>query len=219
MRILKLMFASVAAATLLSASAAQSADPVKIRLSWVAPVTNWASILLEKKDLAQHLGKSYTLEPVRFAGTPPMVTALANGELEVANLAYSTLAIAIQNAGMDDLRIIADEFRDGVEGYYSQEYMVLADGPIKKVEDLKGKVVVTNAAGSAVDVAMRAMLRKYGLEDKRDYTDRRGAVPDHARHAGGKESGHDPGRVAVLLRSRSCARSAARCSSSAMRSA
>jgi len=31
-------------------------------------------------------------------------------------------------------------------------------------------VVMTNAAGSAVDVAMRAMLRKYGLEDKRDYT-------------------------------------------------
>ncbi len=48
--------------------------------------------------------------------------------------------------------------------------MVLNDGPIKKVEDLKGKVVATNAAGSAVDVAMRAMLRKHGLEDKRDYT-------------------------------------------------
>ena len=126
--------------------------------------------MLEKKDLASHLGKSYMLEPMRFPGTPPMVTALANGELEVANLAYSTLAIAIQNAGMDDLRVIADEFRDGVEGYYSQEYMVLADGPIRKVEDLKGKVVMSNAAGSAVDVAMRAMLRKHGLEDKRDYT-------------------------------------------------
>ena len=99
-----------------------------------------------------------------------MVTALANGELEVANLAYSTLAIAIENAGMDDLRVIADEFRDGVEGYYSQEFMVLADGPIRKVEDLKGKVVMTNAAGSAIDVAMRAMLHKHGLEDKRDYT-------------------------------------------------
>src|SRR5499433_846256 len=164
------VFASVAAAALLSAGAAQAAEPVKIRLSWVAPVTNWASIMLEKKDLARNLGKSYTLEPVRFAGTPPMVTALANGELEVANLAYSTLAIAIQNAGMDDLRVIADEFRDGVEGYYSQEYMVLADGPIKKVEDLKGKVVATNAAGSAVDVATRAMLRKFKIEDKRDYT-------------------------------------------------
>jgi sulfonate transport system substrate-binding protein len=106
-----------------------------------------------------------------------MVTALANGELEVSNLAYSTLAIAIENAGMDDLRIIADEFRDGVEGYYSQEYMVLADGPIKKVDDLKGKVVMTNAAGSAVDVAMRAMLRKFGLEDKRDYTVVESAFP------------------------------------------
>ena len=155
---------------LAGATAAQSADPVKIRLSWVAPVTNWASIMLEKKDLAKHLGASYTLEPVRYPGTPPMVTALANGELEVANLAYSTLAIAIENAGMDDLRVIADEFRDGVDGYYSQEFMVLADGPIRKVEDLKGKVVMTNAAGSAIDVAMRAMLHKHGLEDKRDYT-------------------------------------------------
>ena len=170
MRVLKLLLPTLAAVVLIGTSAAQSADPVKIRVSWVAPVSNWASILLEKKDLAQHLGKSYTLEPVRFAGTPPMVTALANGELEVANLAYSTLAIAIQNAGMDDLRVIADEFRDGVEGYYSQEYLVLADGPIKQPADMKGKVVATNAAGSAVDVATRAMLRKFGFEDKRDYT-------------------------------------------------
>jgi sulfonate transport system substrate-binding protein len=157
------------AAALVSVTA-QAQQPVKIRSSWVAPVANWASILAEKPDLARHAGKSYVFEPVRFAGTPPMITALANNELEVANLAYSSLAIAIQNAGMDDLRVIADEFRDGVEGWYSQEYMVLADGPIKKVEDLKGKVVATNAAGSAVDVATRAMLRKFKLEDKRDYT-------------------------------------------------
>jgi NitT/TauT family transport system substrate-binding protein len=158
------------AAAIVSATAAQSQQPVNIRASWVAPVANWASILAEKPDLARHAGKSYVFESVRFAGTPPMITALANNELEVASLAYSSLAIAIQNAGMDDLRVIADEFRDGVEGYYSQEYMVLADGPIKKVEDLKGKVVATNAAGSAVDVATRAMLRKFKLEDKRDYT-------------------------------------------------
>jgi sulfonate transport system substrate-binding protein len=170
MRILKLMFAGAAAAVLLGATAAHSADPVRIRVSWVAPVSNWASILLEKKDLAKHLGKSYVLEPVRYQGTPPMITAMANGELEVANLAYSTLGIAIQNAGLDDIRVIADEFRDGMPGRYTQEYLVLADGPIKKPEDMKGKIVGTNAAGSAVDVATRAMLRKFGFEDKRDYT-------------------------------------------------
>ncbi len=168
MRMPKLLSAALVAVW--SASAAHSAEPVKIRMSWVAPVTNWGSIVMEKKELAQHLGKTYTLEPMHFPGTPPMITALANNELEIATLAYSTLAIAVENAGMDDLRVIADEFRDGVEGHYSQEYMVLADGPVKKVEDLKGKVVMSNAVGSAIDVAMRAMLRKHGLEDKRDYT-------------------------------------------------
>jgi NitT/TauT family transport system substrate-binding protein len=162
--------AGFTATALVGAPDASAQQPVKIRVSWVAPVSNWASIWLEKKDLAKHLGKSYTMEPVRYAGTPPMVTALASGELEVANLAYSTLAIAIKNAGIDDLRVIAHEFRDGAPGRYSQEYLVLADGPVKSVKDLKGKVVASNAAGSAVDVAMRAMLRKNGLEDKRDYT-------------------------------------------------
>ena len=146
------------------------AEPVKIRLAWVTPVATWGSILLEKKDLAKHLGQSYVLEPVRFQGTPLMITALANSELEIANLAYSTFGLAVQNARMDDLRVIADEFQDGVPGYYSNEFMVLKDGPIKKVEDLKGKTVATNVAGSAVDVAMRAMLRRHGLEDKRDYS-------------------------------------------------
>jgi NitT/TauT family transport system substrate-binding protein len=169
MRHLKFVLTSVCVA-FMWAGAAYCADPVKIRVSWIAPITNWAPMLLEKKDLAKHMGKSYVLEPVRYVGTPQMITALANGELEIANLAYSTLPIAIQNAGLDDLRVIADELQDGVADYYSQEYMVLADGPIKKVEDLKGKVVATVAAGAAVDIAIRAMLRRHGLEDKRDYT-------------------------------------------------
>lgn len=166
----RLLVAALTAMALCSAPAVNAQQPVKIRVSWVAPVSNWGSIWLEKKDLARHLGKSYVLEATRFAGTPPMVTAMASGELEVANFAYSTLGIAIKNAGMDDLRVIAHEFRDGAAGHYSQEYLVLADGPVKSVADLKGKVIATNAAGSAVDVATRAMLRKAGLEDKRDYT-------------------------------------------------
>jgi sulfonate transport system substrate-binding protein len=146
------------------------ADPLKIRGAWVAPLANWSSVWLQKKDLAKHFGQSYVFEPARYAGTPPMITAIANNELEIGNLAYSTLPIAIENAGMDDIRVISDDFQDGVGGYYSNEFDVLADGPIKKVEDLKGKVVATNAAGSGVDVAMRAMLRKHGLEANRDYT-------------------------------------------------
>src|SRR5215467_1596 len=170
MHVLKMVLTGLAVMSVCGPIAARAQQPVKIRISWVAPVSNWASIWLEKRDLARHLGNSYMLEPTRYAGTPPMVTAMASGELEVANFAYSTLAIAINNAGIDDLRVIAHEFRDGVPGHYSQEYLVLADGPVKAVADLKSKVIATNAAGSAVDVATRAMLRKAGLEDKRDYT-------------------------------------------------
>src|SRR4029079_9577288 len=132
--------------------------------------SNWASIVAEKKDLAKHWGKSYTFEAIRFAGTPPMITAIANGELEIANLAYSTFPLAVQNANIDDLRIIADEFQTASSGYHSNKFAVLASGPIKKVEELKGKIAATNALGSAVDIVSRAMLKKHGLEDKRDYT-------------------------------------------------
>jgi NitT/TauT family transport system substrate-binding protein len=176
MRLLKLALAGVCALGLFGA-AANSAEPVKIRMSWVAPVANWASIILEKKDLAKHLGKSYTLESTRYQGTPQMITAIANNELEVSNLAYSSLAIAIENAGLDDIRVIADEFQDGVPGHYSAQYYVRKDSGINKVEDLKGKVIGTNGGGSAIDVAIRAMLHKHGLEEKRDYTMLEGPLP------------------------------------------
>jgi sulfonate transport system substrate-binding protein len=146
------------------------ADPVQIRVAWVAPIANWITLWLDKKDLAKHFGQSYVFEPVHYAGTPPMVTAMANNEVEIGNLAYSTLPIAIKNAGMDDIRIIADDFRDGVGDNYTVRFTVLKDGPVKKVDDLKGKVVATNAEGSAVDIAMKAMLHQHGLENKRDYT-------------------------------------------------
>ena len=157
-------------ALLLLGAGVARADPVQIRVAWVAPIANWISIWLDKKDLAKHFGQSYVFAPVHFAGTPPMVTAIANNEVEIGDLAYSTLPIAIKNAGMDDIRVIADDFQDGVDDYWTIRYDVLKDGPIKKVEDLKGKVLATNAEGSAVDIAMKAMLHQHGLENKRDYT-------------------------------------------------
>src|SRR5215472_3348251 len=86
------------------------AEPLKIRGAWVAPLANLASVWLQKKDLAVHFGQSYIFEPVRYAGTPPMITAIANNELEIGNLAFSTLPIAIENAGLDDIRVISDDF-------------------------------------------------------------------------------------------------------------
>ena len=159
-----------AALALVVAGAAHGAEPVKIRASWVVAPSDWTPLLLAKPELMKHQGKSYAFEPIRFQGTPAVITALANNELELGNLAFSSLALAIQNAGLEDLRIVGDQFKDGAEGHYTNQFFVLKDSPVQKVADLKGRIVATNAAGSAVDIAMRAMLRKHGLEDKRDYT-------------------------------------------------
>ncbi|MFL6503787.1 MAG: ABC transporter substrate-binding protein [Nitrososphaera sp.] len=162
----------------LAAGVAFAQQPVKIRVAYVVPVANWASLVFEKQGLARHQGKSYTFEAVHFQGTPQMITALANNELEIADLAFASLAIAIQNAGMDDLRVIGDEFQDGVDGYYTDEFFVLKDSPVKSIKDLKGKIVATNVAGSAVDIIMRAALRKNGLDDRKDVNTIETAFPN-----------------------------------------
>jgi len=169
MRFVMLALAA-AIGTWLGAPSAQAQQPVKIRIAWVVPVANSPTILYEKPSILKHKGKSYEVELVRFQGTPPMITALATNEIDIALLAYSSLALAIQNANLQDLRVIADEAQEGVEGYYSSPFMVRTDSGINKVQDLKGKVLATVGAGAAVDIAMRAMLKKNGLEDKRDYS-------------------------------------------------
>jgi len=158
----------LAFAALFVASPPAQADPVPIRIGWVAPVANFASILLLKPELMRNQGKIYVLEPQHFASTPTMIPALAADQVDIGSISYAAFANAIENAGMQDLRVIADDFQDGVNGSYSDEIMVLKDSPIKTVEDIKGKVASSNGAGGAVDVALRVMLRRHGLEDKRD---------------------------------------------------
>jgi sulfonate transport system substrate-binding protein len=164
------VLAGAGALPLFGSGLARAAEPTRIRMAYVVAGANLGSILFDEPGIAKHLGKSYRMEAVHFTGTPEMITALATGDIEIATLAYSSFALAIENARMTDLRIIADEFQDGVPGYYTDEYMVLKDSSIKTVADLKGKVVATNLAGSAVDMSLRAMLKKHGLDPKTDVT-------------------------------------------------
>ena len=152
-------------------AAAAHADPVKIRIGWIAMPGSRAGYLTEKMDLMHHWGKSYTVEAIHFSSTPAELTALASDQLDIAQLAFSSFGAAVENAHMSDLRLIADELEDGAPGYATTRFMVLKDSPIHKIEDLKGKVVATNGIGSGLDIALRYILRQHGLEEKRDYND------------------------------------------------
>src|SRR5580658_9881074 len=94
-------------------------EPLRIRMSYIVAVTNWAPMLFQTPGLAQHLDKSYTFESGRYQGTPLLIQALASGELDIANMGYTALPLAVVNAGMSDIRIIADEIQDGVPGYFT----------------------------------------------------------------------------------------------------
>jgi sulfonate transport system substrate-binding protein len=148
------------------------ADPMPIRVGWVVTPGHLAPLIeaLGKREpgLFKHLGQSYVLQTVRFQGTTPQIQAQAIGELEVAALSTAALALSISNARLDQ-RVVADVVADGVPGYFTENYVVAADGPIKTVEDVKGKRIATNAIGSASDAAMRAMFRKHGVKDS-DFT-------------------------------------------------
>ena len=154
----------------LCATGAAAADPVKIRAGWSNTPTAMAPLISSKPELLKHYGQSYTMEPMHFAGSAPEITALATGDLDIATLAAPSLAAAIENAHMTDIRVIGDENQDGVEGSYSSQFFVLKDSPIQTVEDLKGKVLASNAIGGALDVDIRAMLRKHKIDDRRDVT-------------------------------------------------
>lgn len=156
---------ALAATAWVSSFPATAQSPLNIRVSWVAVPNNLPPFMFKTPSILKHYGKTYTLEPVQYRGTPQSITALATGDLDIALLSYSSFPLAIQNANMEDLRVFADEFQDGKEGYYSAQFMVKKDGPIKKVEDLKGRIVAVNVKNGASHGAVRSVLAKHGLKD------------------------------------------------------
>lgn len=162
--------AAVAVAAIALHAVSAQADPLKIRMGWIAAPASLIPILFPSPDIAKHNGTSYTVEPTHFQGSPLQITALQSGQIDIAALGFSSFSLAVENAGMNDLRIIADEIQWGVPGYGTADFAVLKDGPIKKVEDLKGKVLVTNGIGGGLDMIMKAEMLKHGMVDKRDFS-------------------------------------------------
>ena len=148
------------------------AEPLTIRVGWVVTPGHLAPLIEElgrrHPEVFKHLGKSYVMQAIHFQGTTPEIQAQAINELDVASFSTAAVALAVTNAHLDE-RIIADVVGDGMEGYFSENFVVRADGPIKTIEDVKGKRVATNAIGSASDAAMRTMLHRHGLKDS-DFT-------------------------------------------------
>jgi ABC-type nitrate/sulfonate/bicarbonate transport system substrate-binding protein len=167
---MRLLGVAAAAAMAAFGMTARAAEPFVIHHGWVVWTGDLSPMIFEKPDILKDYGKTYTVDPVHFKGTSPQLEALATGEIQIASLAYSSFANGILNAHLTDMRIVADGFQDGAHGYASIQYMVRNGSGIKKIADLKGKILGINVIGAAVDIGGRAALLKHGLVEGRDYT-------------------------------------------------
>jgi NitT/TauT family transport system substrate-binding protein len=160
------------AALLFAVPALAVAEPVKLRVAWVdtpSQLTPLRAVLAEQHPaIFPHLGMSYSFEPVHFAGSPPQISALAAGELEIGALGASSLALAITNAHLD-MKVVGDVIQDGLPGHFNAYFTVKTDGPVQRIEDMKGRRAAINALGSPVWIELHVALQRHGLTDK-DYT-------------------------------------------------
>jgi len=161
---------SVAAAAILAAvsTVAAPAEPLKLRISFPNATGSMAPIYpLLPEGLARHQGKSYVVEPMFMAGATQSLQALAAKELELAQLTPQALALGVVGAKLD-LSVIAQVISTELEGYAASKFWVRKD-EVKRIEELKGKVLAVNAHGSAVAAAVTLMMRRHGMEAGRDY--------------------------------------------------
>src|SRR5665213_2000298 len=166
----RLSLIGLAAAMMLAAPVSRAEEPLVIKAAWASVPGQLFPVLMQMKNVLVHYGKTYTVEPIRSPGSGPQTTALATGDLTLAYFAPAAFALAIQNAHMTDLKLIGDATRDGYQDYFTRQFAVKADGPIHKVEDLKGKVIGDNSIGGAMDLGLRYMMMTHGMQDKVDYS-------------------------------------------------
>jgi hypothetical protein len=198
MRAAKSLMIGALLAVVLQACPAQASEPVRIRLGWVVPITDWALFMLEKRDLARHSGESYVLEPARFASSSSVITAMANNELEIGNLAFSTLGLAIQNAGLRDLRVISDLFQDGRSNYFTNEYLVRRDSAIPTVgEDPGTQLPKLGFVSGKSSRRLKIAVMYEGMQGQLPHPEVRKAIDDAAQLC--RELGHAVDEATVPL--------------------
>jgi TRAP transporter TAXI family solute receptor len=132
---------------------------------------------------------SITVEPRNTKGSAENVPLLEQGKLDIAlvqgEAAYEALA-GINRAGPTNIKI--------VWAMYSSPgmFVVRADSPYRKIEDLKGKPVAWGAKGSGLVLLAGYTLEPLGLDRDRDFQ------PVYLERAGDGPAMVLDGRVAAL---------------------
>lgn len=153
---------------MLASGAALAQEKVKVRIGTHASIS--AHLFMQKKpEILKNLGKTYDVEWVRFAGGGDAMPALVAGKIDGCLASPFPMANAI-NQSRVPVTIVHQLLSFGFDGYYDDSTVVRSDSGIAKFADLKGKTFGVNAIGGTLDIGVRIMARKNGLNPDSDLT-------------------------------------------------
>jgi NitT/TauT family transport system substrate-binding protein len=144
---------------------AQTPPLIRFGRGFAAEEQVW--LMSVRPDLTPNQGKRYQLKQILFQANPERFQAYLAGELD-AGTAPGMAIIPARAQGMD-IKIVANVCLEAAgKQYFTTQYMVKDDSPIKSVKDLKGGTIAVVGIRTATDLWARAGLINAGLVPDKD---------------------------------------------------
>ena len=144
---------------------AQTAPLIRFGRGFAAEEQVW--LMSARPDLAPNQGKRYQLKQILFQANPERFQAFLAGELDAGTA--PGLAVIFAHAQGVDMKIVASVCLEAAgKEWFSTTYMVKDDGPVKRVQDLKGGTIGVVGIKTATDLWARAGLINAGLVPDKD---------------------------------------------------
>ncbi|WP_398480475.1 ABC transporter substrate-binding protein [Tardiphaga sp.] len=165
---------SLAATAVIGASAARAAATT-IRYATAGgigpsePQTVVFSPAMQKTGVLKSYGSVYTVDFVSTRNAAEATALLAAEQADIASAGFVNILAAVRKDIVPGgISVIADLFQDGKPGWASNTFFARSDSAIKTVADLKGKVIGVVGFGTPLDMALQVVLKKAGLDPKKD---------------------------------------------------
>src|SRR5215831_12762512 len=106
LRVIRLGFLLIMVLAAAPIHSAFAQAPLKIRVGWITTPASLVPLLFVKPGVTKHHGKSYMFEPIHFASSSLQITALSQGELDLAAFGYTSFPLDLD--GKPDLKVIQE---------------------------------------------------------------------------------------------------------------
>lgn len=138
-----------------ASASAESFDPVKLRVAYM-PNMGSASLLVTARDKGFFEKMGITVELVEFQGGPAEISAMASGDIDIAQIGHGAHALCAEGEAVI-FEIDCTSLADAVMGNKEKG--------VNSIADLKGKKVATTA-GTSAEIILNLALASAGMTQK-----------------------------------------------------